>query len=202
MKLFYSTAACSLSPHIVLREAGVKFDLELVDLATHKTANGVDYTTINPKGYVPALLLDNGELLTEGPAIVQYIADQNPQTKLAPAAGTFERVRLQEMLNFISTELHKQFPPLFNPTSTEEDRAAAVEKVQSRLSLLDKQLGDGRSYLFGEQFSVADAYLFVIVNWTFFLKVSISNFPNIGAFYQRVAQRDKVKEALRAEGIG
>ncbi len=202
MKLYYATAACSLSPHIVLCEAGVKFDLERVDLHTHRTDAGVDFSTINPKGYVPALLLDNGELLTEGPAIVQYIADQNPQAKLAPANGTLERARLQELLNFISTEVHKQFPPLFTPGTSDDVKNAAIERIKSRLALLEKQLADGRAYLLGEQFSVADAYLFTVVNWTYFLKVSIVEFPHVVAFHQRVASRDKVKQALREEGIG
>ena len=201
MKLFYATGACSLSPHIVLREAGVNFDLERVDLATHRTDAGVDFNTINPKGYVPVLQLDNGELLTEGPAIVQYIADQNPQAKLAPANGTLERARLQEWLNFIATELHKQFPVLFNPESSADARKSAIEKINSRLELVDKQLGDGRDYLFGKQFSAADAYLFVIVNWTFPMKISLAGYPHVAAFHQRVGAREKVKEALQAEGI-
>lgn len=202
MKLFYATGACSLSPHIVLREAGVKFDMERVDLATHLTASGVDYSTINPKGYVPALQLDTGELLTEGPAIVQYIADQNPQAKLAPANGTFARSRLQELLNFIATELHKQFPGFFNPASTPEAKDAALKKIQSRFQVLEKDFGDGRAYLLGEQFSVADAYLFTVINWTYLLKISMAEYPKLVAYHQRVGGREKVKEALRAEGIG
>jgi glutathione S-transferase len=202
MKLFYATGTCSLSPHIVLREAGVNFDMERVDLATHLTASGVDYSTINPKNNVPALQLDNGELLTEGPAIVQYIADQNPQAKLAPANGTFERVRLQELLNFIATELHKQFPGYFNPAATAAAKSAALNKILSRFKLLEEHFGDGRAYLLGEQFSVADAYLFTVVNWTYALKISMAEYPKLVAFHQRVAGREKVKEALRAEGIG
>jgi len=202
MKLFYATGACSLSPHIVLREAGAKFDVERVDLATHRTANGVDFNTINPKGYVPVLQLDSGELLTEGPAIVQYIADQNPQAKLAPPNGTFERARLQEMLNFISTEVHKQFTPLFNPGASAEVKSAALDKIQSRFKFLEKHFGDGRAYLLGDNFSVADAYLFTIVNWTFFVKISLAEFPRLAAFHQRVTGREKVKETLRAEGLG
>lgn len=202
MKLFYATGACSLSPHIVLREAGAKFDVERVDLATHRTANGVDFNTINPKGYVPVLQLDSGELLTEGPAIVQYIADQNPQAKLAPPNGTFERARLQEMLNFISTEVHKQFTPLFNPGASAEVKSAALDKIQSRFKFLEKHFSDGRAYLLGDNFSVADAYLFTIVNWTFFVKISLAEFPRLAAFHQRVAGREKVKETLRAEGLG
>lgn len=201
MKLYYAKGACSLSPHIVLCEAGVKFELERVDLATHKTAGGVDFASINPKGYVPALLLDNGEVLTEGPAIVQYIADQYPQSNLAPPAGTLARARLQEQLNFIGTELHKQFSPLFSPANSAEVKNAAIKKINSRLNLVEKQFADGRSYLLGEQFSVADAYLFVVVGWTFHMKLSLENHPNIAAFHQRVASREKVQEAMRQEGL-
>ncbi len=201
MKLYYAKGACSLSPHIVLCEAGVKFDLERVDLATHKTADGVDFTSINPKGYVPALLLDNGEVLTEGPAIVQYIADQYPQLNLAPPAGTLARARLQENLTFIGTELHKQFSPLFSPASSAEVKSAAIAKINNRLDLVEKQFADGRSYLLGEQFSVADAYLFVVIGWTFHMKLSLENYPHIAAFHQRVAGREKVQEAMRQEGL-
>lgn len=201
MKLYYSKGACSLSPHIVLCETGIKFELERVDLATHKTESGVDFVTINPKGYVPALLLDNGEVLTEGPAIVQYIADQYPQANLAPPAGTLARARLQEQLTFIGTELHKQFSPLFSPANSAEIKSAAVAKIQSRLAFVEKQFADGRSYLLGEQFSVADAYLFVVVGWTFHMKLSLENYPHIAAFHKRVASREKVQEAMRQEGL-
>lgn len=201
MKLYYATGACSLSPHIVLREAGVEFELERVDLRTHKTSSGADYSQINPKGYVPALRLDDGELLTEGPAIVQYLADQHPEKKLAPPNGTLQRARLQEHLNFISTELHKQFPALFNPASSDEAKKAAIEKINARLGFVEQQLSDGRAYLLGDKFSVADAYLFVVVNWTFPMKISLADYPHVAAFHQRVGQREKVREALRAEGL-
>ena len=161
---------------------------------------GVDFTSINPKGYVPALVLDNGEVLTEGPAIVQYIADQYPQSNLAPPCGTLARARLQEHLTFIGTELHKQFSPLFSPANSAEVKNAAIAKINSRFNLMEKHFADGRSYLLGEQFSVADAYLFVVVNWSFPMKISLENYPHIAAFHQRVAKRENVQEALRQEG--
>ena len=164
MKLYYSPGACSLSPHIVLREAGLKFDPVLASTKTHKLQDGTDFYTINPKGYVPVLELDNGERLTEGPAIVQYLADQVPDKKLAPANGTFARARLQEWLNFTTSEIHKTYSPLFNPAVPEEYKTMARAKLVDRYRWVDAQL-EGKSFLLGDAFSVADAYLFTVTNW-------------------------------------
>lgn len=199
MKLYYSPGACSLSPHIVLREAGLDFEMERVDLKSKKTEHGNDYLEINPKGYVPALRLDDGELLTEGPAIVQYLADRVPARKLAPAAGTMERVRLQEWLNFISTELHKSHSPLFNPAAPEEWKTWMRDLIGRRLALVAKQL-EGRDYLLGD-FSVADAYLFTVLSWGRFVNVDTSAWPVIGAYQARMAARPAVQAALKAEGL-
>ena len=200
MKLYYKAGACSLSPHIVLREAGLNFELESVDLATKKTGSGGDYLSFNPKGYVPALLLDDGQLLTEGPAIVQYLADRAPEKQLAPAAGTMERYRLMEMLNFISTEMHKGFGALFNPKSPEEWKGVVKELLAKRIAVVAKQL-EGRDYLMGAQFTVADAYLFTVLNWAGFVKVDLSPWPVIAAYMARVAARPAVQAALKAEGL-
>lgn len=200
MKLYYSTGACSLSPHIVLREAGIPFALERVNLASKKTASGDDYLEVNPKGYVPALRLDSGEVLTEGPAIVQYLADSVPGKQLAPAAGTMERYRLIEWLNFISTELHKTFSPLFNPKAPEETKQAARDTIAARLDIVEKQL-QGKEYLAGNHFSVADAYLFTVLNWTRPVKFDLGRWPAVQAYMQRVAERPAVREAMEAEGL-
>lgn len=200
MKLYYSPGACSLSPHIVAVEAGIPIELEKVNLADKKTESGKDYMAINPKGYVPALALDDGSLLTEGPAIVQYLADQKPATKLAPAAGTIERYRLQEWLTFIGTELHKSFGPLFNKASPEEVKTAAKANIAKRLGYLDERLG-GLKYLMGETFSVADAYAFTILNWTNFVGLDLKPYPNVAAYMGRVGARPKVQETLKAEGL-
>lgn len=200
MKLYFAPGACSLSPHIVLREAGATFDIEQVDLATKKTKSGGDFTAVNAKGYVPALVLDNGQVLTEGPAIVQYIADSKPASKLAPAAGTAERVRLQEWLNYIGTELHKSFSPLFNPTASEDWKNAAKEVLSKRFDYVAKQL-EKKPYLLGDNFSVADAYLFVVQNWGGFVGFDIGKWPSIKAFAERVSARPAVQAALKAEGL-
>ncbi len=200
MKLYYSPGACSLSPHIVLREAGLKFEPVMTSTKTHKLQDGTDYYTINPRGYVPVLELDNGERLTEGPAIVQYIADQVPAKKLAPANGTMARYRLQEWLNFITSELHKGVGFLFNPTMPEEARTKMREKAAGRLKWVDAQL-EGKSYLMGDEFSVADAYLFTIANWTKPTNIDISGLKNLGAFMARMAARPAVKAAMTAEGL-
>lgn len=199
MKLYYSPGACSLSPHIVAREAGIELTLDKVDFATKKTASGADFLAINPKGYVPALQLDNGELLTEGPAIVQYLADSKPQSGLAPANGTLARYRIQEWLTYINSELHKSFGPLFNPATTAEARAERIEYIKRRYALVESALA-GRSWL-GEQFSVADAYLFTVTNWAGYVKLDLSGFPNLLAFQKRVSERAGVKAALAAEGL-
>ena len=200
MKLYFAPGACSLSPHIVLREAGLSFELEQVDTKTKKTKSGGDYWAVNPKGYVPALALDNGEILTEGPAIVQYLADQKPDSGLAPKPGTLDRYRLQEWLNFVTSELHKGFTPLFRPTTPEDYKPVARENLTNRLGYLDKQLA-GKQYLMGDKFTVADAYAFTVVNWTNFQKIDLAPWPNLKAYFERVRARPKVQEALKAEGL-
>ena len=200
MKLYFSPGACSLAPHIVANELGIPLTLEKVDITTKKTADGSDFSAINPKGYVPALRLDNGELLTEGTAIAQYLADTKPAAKLAPANGSFERYRLQEMLGYINSELHKSYSPLFNPKSSPELRKDREEYLHKRYALIEKQL-TGRPFLFGEQFTVADAYLFTVTNWANFVKLDLSAFPNLLAFQKRVADRPAVQAAMVAEGL-
>jgi glutathione S-transferase len=200
MKLYFSPGACSLSPHIVACELGLDLALEKVDLAAKKTATGRDYLQINPKGYVPALELDGGEVLTEGPAIVQYLADRQPDKKLAPANGSMERYRLQEMLGYINVEIHKTYSPLFRPNVTAEVRAEREAYLQKRYALIEQQLAD-KPYLFGEQFSVADAYLFTVTNWAKKLKVDLSACPQLLAFQKRVAGRPMVKKAMEEEGL-
>ncbi|SNS15846.1 glutathione S-transferase [Noviherbaspirillum humi] len=200
MKLYFSPGACSLSPHIVLCEAGFDFETERVNLADKKTASGNDYRQVNPRGYVPALQLDSGDVLTEGPAIVQYLADQAPQSKLAPAAGSMERYHLIEWLNFISTELHKSFSPLFRPTTPEEYKTIARDNLANRLDAVANQLG-GKDYLTGNSFTVADAYLFTVLNWAPRVGIDLSRWPAIGAYQQRVAARPAVRKAMVAEGL-
>jgi glutathione S-transferase len=201
MKLYYSPGACSLASHITLREAGAAFDLEKVDVKQKKTEHDADFWAINPKGYVPALALDSGEVLTEGAAILQYIADQHPAAGLAPAAGTLARARLQEQLNFVASELHKAFTPLFNPATSDAEKAAGKQRVEQRLGLIEKQVADGRSFLLGESFSVADAYLFVVAGWTKHFGIDLAAWPQVAALCQRVAARKSVQAALQAEGL-
>ncbi len=200
MKLYYSTGACSLSPHIVLREAGLPFELVLASTKTHKLQDGTDFYTINAKGYVPLLELDNGERLSEGPAIVQYIADQVPDKQLAPANGSWARYRLQELLNFITSELHKGFSPLFNPAMPEEAKALSRAKLAERLGWIDAQLA-GKPFLMGDQFTVADAYLFTVSNWAKMVHVDLSTYTHLLAYRERVAARPAVQEAMKAEGL-
>ena len=200
MKLFYSPGACSLSPHIALLEAGLPFRLEKVDLQSRKAEAGQDFDSINGKGYVPALELDNGQVLTEGPVIVQYIADQNPGAGIAPAAGTPERYRLQEWLSFITSELHKSMGSMFNPAQSPEWKAAVKATLTKRLTWVAKQL-DGQSYLMGETFSVADGYLFTVLSWAGHVGFDLSPWPAIQAYVARVGARPKVLEALKAEGL-
>jgi glutathione S-transferase len=200
MKLYYSTGACSLSPHIVLRESGLAFEPVLASTKTHKLLDGTDYYTINPKGYVPLLELDNGERLAEGPAIVQYIADQVPAKKLAPPNGTFARSRLQEWLTFIGTEIHKSFSPLFNPAIPDEAKAVFRTKVADRLKWVNEQL-EGKQYLMGDSFSVADAYLYTVTRWTKPLGIDIAALGHLGAFMARMEARPAVQAALKAEGL-
>lgn len=200
MKLYFSPGACSLSPHIVLREAGLAFELERVDLKAGKTASGLDFKSINPKGYVPALQLDDGQVLTEGPAIVQYLADLAPAKGLAPAPGGLPRARLQEWLNFVGTELHKSFSPLFRPGS-DETKAAAVARIEQWFAWLNGELA-ARPYLLGKQFSVADVYLFVILSWAGHVGIALAQWPSLTAFQARVGERPAVQAALKAEGLG
>jgi glutathione S-transferase len=200
MKLFYSPGACSLSPHIVARELGLPVDLARVDLKAKRVDSGGDYLEINPKGYVPALQLDGGEVLTEGPAIVQYLADLAPASGLAAANGTLERYREQEMLGYINSEIHKGFSPLFNASTPEETKAERREYVRNRYRPIDARL-EGRDYLFGSRFSVADAYLFTVTNWARGVHVDLSEFPNLLAFQKRVRARPAVQQAMREEGL-
>ena len=200
MKLYYSPGACSLSPHIVLCEAGLKFDLVLSNLKTHQLQDGTDYYAVNPKGYVPLLELDNGERLSEGPAIVQYLADLVPAKKLAPANGTMARYRLQEWLNFITSEIHKGFSPLFNPAMPAEAKTLAKARLLERLGWVNQQL-EGKQYLLGDSFSVADAYLFTVSNWSQPVGIDISGLTHLGAFMTRMAARPAVQAAMKAEGL-
>ena len=198
MKLYYAPGACSLSPHIVLCETEQKAELVKVDLKAHQTADGRDYYAVNSKGYVPALELDDGQLLTEGPAIVQYLADKAPASKLAPPAGTLDRYRLQEWLTFIGTEIHKSFSPLFNPANPEAMKQAAKDKLTARFGWLEERIGDG--FLMGA-FSAADAYLFTILRWTVPLKLDMAPYPGLRAYMDRVGARPKVQQALQEEGL-
>ncbi len=200
MKLYYSPGACSLSPHIVLRETATPFDLVMASTKTHKLADGTDYYTINPKGYVPLLELDDGQRLSEGPAIVQYIGDKAAASGVMPAAGTMARYRQIEWLNFISTELHKSYSPLFNPAMPEEGKAVYRERLKGRYKYLNEQL-EGKSYLMGESFTAADAYLFTVTNWAKHVGVDIAGFANLQAFMARMGARPAVQAALKAEGL-
>jgi glutathione S-transferase len=200
MKLFYAPGACSLSPHIVASELGIPVELVRVDLTTKTIATEGDYWAINPKGYVPAIQLDDGDVLTEGPAIVQYLADLKPEAKLAPKCGTSERYRVQEMLAYINSEIHKTFSPLFDDATPDVVKAERREHLRTRYRLLDERLA-GRDYLFGEQFTVADAYLFTVTNWARGVKVDLSDFANLLAFKKRVQARPAVQAAMRAEGL-
>ncbi len=200
MKLYYSPGACSLSPHIVLREAGIPFTLEKTDISTKKTASGHDYLTINSKGAVPALELDDGRVLTEGAAIVQYLADQKPDSGLAPRAGTFERYQLMSILNYIASEVHKGFSPLFNPKISADWKASALAALAKKFDWLSGFLS-GKHYLMGDTFTVPDAYLFTVLNWTAGLGIELAKWPVLAAYQARVAQRPKVQEALKAEGL-
>jgi len=198
MKLYYSPGACSLSPHIALHEAGLAHELVRVDLKAKKTESGDDFLAINPKGQVPALLLDNGELLTEGPVIVQAIADKASAKNLAPARDSAERYKLQEWLNFTTTELHKNFSPMFQPAIPDEVKKFFADRIMGKLKYADSQLA-GRDYLMGKQFTVADGYLFVMLSWADRMKMDISGLKNLTAFKERVAARPNVQAALKME---
>lgn len=200
MKLYYSPGACSLSPHIALHEAGLAYTPVLASTKSHKLQDGTDFYTINPLGYVPVLELDNGERLREGPAIVQYIADHVPDKQLAPANGTLARYRLQEWLSFIGTELHKGFSPLFNPATPEDYKPMVREMLLQRLQWIDSQLAD-KPYLMGEQFTVADGYLFTVTNWPQYVGLDISGLAHLAAYRARVAARPGVQAAMKAEGL-
>ncbi|NIX76996.1 glutathione transferase GstA [Microvirga terricola] len=200
MKLYFSPGACSLASRIVACEAGLAIDCDKVDLKTRVTASGRDFSRINPKGHVPALALDDGEVLTEGVVILQYLADQAPETGLMPETGCRERYRVQEWLSFISVEIYKGFAPLWTPATPDVARRMAVEDLHRHFGYIDGHL-EGRSYLMGERYTVADAYCFTVLNWTGFHRIDLSAYPRLVAFMDRVAARPKVREALKAEGL-
>lgn len=200
MKLYYAPGACSLSPHIVAREAGLPLELIKVDIRAGKLEDGTDFSTINSKGYVPVLELDDGQRLSEGPVVAQYLADRKPETGLAPPAGSLERYRVQEWLNFITSELHKQFSPLFNPATPDECKQSARAALENRLNWLDGQLA-GKPYLVGESFTVADAYLFVVLNWGPALGFDMARWPTLKEYVARIAARPAARAAMRTEGL-
>lgn len=200
MKLYYSQGACSLAPHIVMHEAGLAFEAISASTKTHQLPDGTDFYTINPLGYVPFLVLQDGRSLHETPAIVQYLADLVPEKHLAPANGSFERYQLQQWLTFIGTELHKNFSPLFNPAAPLEGKEQAKQTLAKRLAWVDGELA-GKDYLLGTTFSVADAYLFTVTNWARLVKVDLSTFANLLAYRARVGERPGVQAAMRAEGL-
>lgn len=202
MKLYYAPAACSLAVHIILREAGYKFDLEKVDVPNKKTESGADFWQVNPKGYVPALQLDDGQVLTEASVILQYLADQKPRRNLAPKLRTMERYRLMEWLNFTAAEIHKSLGAFFafKQVMTPEWREAQLGLVGRRFSALEKMLGSNQ-YVMGDEFTIGDAYLFTVLNWTHFHQIDVSKWPNIKAYMARVAERPSVKKAMKAEGL-
>lgn len=200
MKLFYKAGACSLTPHIILEETGLPYTAESVDLQSKRTASGADFLAINPKGYVPALQLDDGTVLTEVAAIVQYLADQAPATQLAPANGSLQRYQLQSWLAFISSELHKNFSVFFKPYSSDNDKLQAKANIERRLGLVNEQVSGGK-WLLGDAFSVADIYLFNVLNWSGFIQLDLSAWPHVQALQARVAQRPATQAALRAEGL-
>lgn len=200
MKLYFKPGACSMAPHIALREAGISFEPEKVDLARHQTAAGEDYLRINPKGYVPALQLDDGSILTEAGVVLQYIADLAPAAGLAPRTGTLERYRLMEWLNFLSTEVHKTFSPFFNPKAPPEIKEYNLRLLTRRLAYLDTQL-DGRSYVTGDRFTVADCYLFTLLNWCNLHQIDLAQWPALKDYMGRIAARPSVRETMKAEGL-
>jgi glutathione S-transferase len=200
MKLYYFPGACSLSPHIVLLEAGLAHTMVKIDSKTKKTESGADYLAVNSKGAVPALQLDDGRVLTEGPAVVQYLADLKPESGLAPRAGTFERYQLMEILNYITSEVHKSFSPLFNPANSAEIKEAAVANLAKKFDWLSGFLGK-KPFLLGNTFTVADAYLFTVLNWTGHVKIDLGKWPVLADYKSRIAKRPKVIEAMTAEGL-
>ncbi len=200
MKLYYSAGACSLSPHIALKEAGLTFEAISAPTKTHQLPDGSDYYAINPLGYVPLLVLDDGTKLREGPAIVQYIADQAPAKNLAPANGTLARYQLQSWLNFIGTELHKNFSPLFNPATSDDAKTGSKSSIGARLKWVEGELA-GKQYLMGDTYTVADGYLFTVTNWAAYVAIDLSVYPNLVAYRARIAARPAVIEAMKAEGL-
>jgi glutathione S-transferase len=200
MKLYYSPGACSLSPHIIACEAELPIELIKVDLKSKQTETGEDFRQLNPNGYVPVLILDDGNRLTEGPAIVQYLADLAPDKKLAPPAGTFERYQLQQWLNFISTEIHKSFSPLFNPVAPEAAKQLAIDILMTRLETVAEHLSS-RSFLLGENFSVADIYLFVTLSWGQYVNIDISRWPALARYADKISVRPAVQKAMKEEGL-
>jgi len=201
MKLYYKPGACPLATHIILKEIGKDFEIESVDTDKQVTGSGADFTKINPKGYVPVLQLDNGEYLTEGAAILQFLADQNPASELAPKNGTLQRARLQEHLNYISGELHKAFGPFFSSTSSDEEKQKAKINVENKLNYFESILSGEQKYLLGDKFSIADASFFVISSWALPTGIGLSKWPKIAAFSKRVANRASVQSAMRVEGL-
>ena len=200
MKLFYSPGVCSLAPHIMLEEAGLKHELVKTDIRAKTVDGGGDYKKTNPLGYVPALALDDGTILTEGPAISQYIADKAPEKKLAPANGTLDRYKMQGWLNFVSTEMHKGFSPLFNPAMPEEAKKLARERLETRFAHLEAHFAK-HEYLMGKQFTAPDAYCFTVLRWTVPQKIDLAKYPHVIAFMKRVEARPGVQRALKAEGL-
>lgn len=201
MILYFKTGSCSMAPHIILKEVGVKFEKDQVDTNANITDTGKDYASINTKGYVPALALNDGTVLTEVSAILQYIADQHPEKNLAPAPSTLERTRMQEYLSFVGAELHKSFSPLFRDNSTVSEKTAAKEKVAKHFDYLDTLLSDDRQYLLGDNFSVTDAYLFTVTNWANFVDIDLKQWPNLTTYFTRVLKREATQSAMQAEGL-
>lgn len=200
MKLFLKPGACSLSPHIILEEAGLTYETDTVDVKKKLTGAGEDYLKINPKGYVPSLQLDNGDVLTEAPAVLQYIADQVPEKKLVPALNSLDHYRLQAWLTFIGTELHKSYSPFFNRAASDDWKAASLANIERRIEHTNNEL-EGKTWLMGDNFTIADAYLFVVLRWSGFIKLDLSRWPNVAAYMERVGERPAVKAALAAEGL-
>ncbi|WP_371933590.1 glutathione transferase GstA [Oceanicaulis sp. MMSF_3324] len=201
MKLYLSPGACSLASHMTLRELGADFDVIRVDTQSGQTETGADYRAINPKGYVPSLELDEGQILTEGPAILQYLADTHPEAELAPPLGTLERARMLEVLTFTSSELHKAFSPLFRASSSEAIKTDARAEVSRKMAFVEALLADGREHVTGATYTIADAYLFVVSNWAHFTGIDLNAWPNLSAFVQRVSQRPATQAAMKAEGL-
>lgn len=202
MKLFYKPGACSMASHIILNELGASFDLDKTDTKSGKTESGADFRKISPNGYVPALITDDGDVITENPALLQYLADQAPDAGLAPPNGTLARTRLQEALNFVSSELHKAFGPFFSGNDLNIDAKKRAEAgVSRRVDHIERSLADGHSYLLGDAFTVVDAYAFVVLNWTNFVGISLDPWPRTQAYVTRVAARPAVVRAMVAEGL-